>query len=77
MTDVLQQKRGLKRRIYITPSEFAVVLEKIGLPADAVRRLTALFERVRYGGKHSTRKDIDEAIACLSEIVEACQEARA
>jgi hypothetical protein len=76
MTEVVQQQRGLKRRVFATPAEFAVILENVGLPANAVRRLTALFERVRYGGKRSTKKDIGEAIACLTEIVAACQEAR-
>jgi len=74
MTAVVQQRRGLKRREHVTPAEFAVVLEKIGLPAEAIRQLTGLFERVRYGGKRSTQKDIKEAIACLTEIVDACQE---
>jgi hypothetical protein len=76
MAEVVQQQRGLKRRVFATPAEFAVVLEKVGLPAESVRRLTALFERVRYGGKRSTKKDIVEAIACLTEIVAACQEVR-
>lgn len=74
MTEIVQQQRGLKRRVFATPAEFAVILEKVGLPAESVQRLTGLFERVRYGGKRSTRKDIDEAIACLTEIVAACQE---
>jgi hypothetical protein len=76
MTEVVQQQRGLKRRVFATPAEFAVILENVGLPAEAVRRLTALFERVRYGGKRSTKKDISEAIACMTEIVAACQEVR-
>jgi hypothetical protein len=50
MTDTIQQRRGLKRR------------------------LTALFERVRYGGKKSTQKDVEEAVACMTEIVGACRE---
>jgi Ca2+/Na+ antiporter len=75
MTDTIQKRRGLKRRIHMTPAEFAIVLEKTGLPGASIRRLTALFERVRYGGKKSTQKDVEEAVACMTEIVDACQEA--
>jgi hypothetical protein len=75
MTDTIQKRRGLKRHIHITPAEFAVILEKTGLPGPSIRRLTALFERVRYGGKKSTKKDVDEAVACMTEIVDACREA--
>jgi len=75
MTDTIQQRRGLKRRIHMTPAEFAVILEKTGLPGASIRRLTALFERVRYGRKKSTQKDVEEAVACMTEIVDACREA--
>jgi hypothetical protein len=74
MTDTIQEQRGLKRRIFLTPAEFAVILEKTGLPGASILRLTALFERVRYGGKRSTPKDIEEAVACMTEIVAACRE---
>jgi hypothetical protein len=75
MTDTIQKRRGLKRRIHMTPAEFAVILEKTGLPGASIRRLTALFERVRYGGKKSTQEDVEEAVACMTEIVDACREA--
>jgi hypothetical protein len=75
MTDMIQKRRGLRRRDDMTPAEFAVILEKTGLPAASIRRLTALFERVRYGGKESTHKDVEEAVACMTEIVDACREA--
>lgn len=75
MTKAVEGQRGLRRREYLTPSEFVMVLERARLPGDALRRLTVLFERVRYGAKQSTQKDIDEAVACLTEIVAACQEA--
>lgn len=75
MTKAVEDQRGLRRREYLTPSEFVTVLERARLPGDALRRLTVLFERVRYGAKQSTQKDINEAVACLTEIVAACQEA--
>jgi Domain of unknown function (DUF4129) len=74
MVDTVSRKRDLKRNAHITPAEFAIILERSGLPVDAVRRLTSLFERVRYGGKRSTQQDIEEAVSCLKEIAAACQE---
>lgn len=75
MTHAVEGKRGVRRREYLTPTEFVQVLERARLPGAALRRLTGLFERVRYGAKQSTQADIDEAVACLTEIVAACQEA--
>lgn len=74
MVDTVRKQRAVHRSMDITPAEFAVILESTGLPAEAVHRLTGLFERVRYGGRRSTRKDIQEAVACLTEIAAACQE---
>jgi hypothetical protein len=75
MTQTVNEKRGLKLRAYMTASEFAATLERARLPGDAVRRLTALFERVRYGGRKSTQQDIDEAVASLTAIVDGCKDA--
>jgi hypothetical protein len=44
------------------------------LPGDAVQRLTRLFEAVRYGGYRSGRKDVNEAVACLTSILNYCGE---
>ena len=74
MVETVQARRGLHRSRHITPTEFSAILVQVGLPVVAVQRLTLLFEHVRYGGKRSTRKDIDEAVNCLTEIVDACQE---
>ncbi len=68
--------RGIRRRESMTPAEFADFLVSAHLPREAVDRLTALFERVRYGGKKSTRKDIKEAVDCLTAISDYCQRAR-
>ena len=68
--------RGIRRRESMTPAEFADYLVSTHLPRAAVYRLTALFERVRYGDKTSTRKDIQEAVDCLTAIVDYCQEAK-
>jgi hypothetical protein len=67
-------RRGMEREPDMTPSEFAQHLEQAGLPGGAVGRLTRLFERVRYGVHEATQADIQEAVNCLTEVVQACGE---
>ncbi len=75
MSRVVEKRRGLFRDGAMTPSEFAARLEQAGLPGDAVRRLTRLFEHVRYGARTSTDKEIQEATQCLTAILRYCGEA--
>jgi hypothetical protein len=75
MSDVVADKRQLHREIAMTPQEFALRLERAGLPGDAVRRLTRLFEIVRYGDRKSGSKDVNEAVSCLNTILHYCGEA--
>ena len=74
MSDVVADKRHLQREIAMTPQEFALRLERAGLPGDAVRRLTGLFEGVRYGDRKSAPKDVTEAVSCLNTILHYCGE---
>jgi hypothetical protein len=74
MSDIVADKRRLYRHEAMTPSEFAVRLEQAGLPGDAVRRLTHLFEGVRYGDRRSGPKDVNEAVSCLKTILHYCGE---
>jgi hypothetical protein len=74
MSDVVADKRHLQREIAMTPREFALRLERAGLPGDAVRRLTGLFEGVRYGDRRSAPKDVTEAVSCLNTILHYCGE---
>jgi hypothetical protein len=74
MSDVVAEKRKLQREIAMTPQEFALRLERAGLPGDAVRRLTRLFEMVRYGDRKSAPKDVTEAVGCLNTILHYCGE---
>jgi hypothetical protein len=74
MSDVVSSRRQLYREIAMTPNEFALRLERAGLPADAVTRLTRLFEAVRYGDRKSAPKDITEAVNCLKTILQYCGE---
>lgn len=73
MNEAVGEKRGLLRPEAATAREFERRLEQAGLPAEAVRRLTRLFESVRYGSRASSRADVDEAVACLNSIVAACE----
>lgn len=75
MSDVVLDKKQINRNASVTPSEFAIHLEQAGLPADAVRRLTRLFESVRYGGYRSDPSAVNEAISCLTTILQHCGEA--
>jgi len=72
MGEAVSSRRGLARTAAMTPREFAARLERAGLPAGAVSRLTRLFESVRYGGQRSSQADVDEAMACLGSILQAC-----
>jgi hypothetical protein len=75
MNEAVSRRRGLNRNEAMTPAEFARRLEQAGLPGDPVRRLTRLFESVRYGAKKSSQNEIDEAVSCLTAILHYCGEA--
>ena len=74
MSIAVSRKRGLVRKEAMTPAEFARRLEQAGLPGDPVRRLTRLFESVRYGAKQSNQNEINEAVSCLKAILHFCGE---
>ena len=75
MNESVSRRRGLFRTQAMTPAEFARRLEQAGLPGDPVRRLTRLFEAVRYGGQTSGQNEINEAVSCLNAILHYCGEA--
>lgn len=72
MSEVVADRRNLQRGESMTPGEFATRLEQAGLPGDAVKRLTRLFESVRYGARKSGQNEINEAVACLNTILAYC-----
>ena len=72
MSRVLHQQRGIRRHQAMTPREFAASLKEVGLPTEAVRRLTELFEQVRYGAKSLGQDEGVQALACLETIIEFC-----
>lgn len=74
MSDAVADRKNLQRGSSMTPAEFALRLQEAGLPGEAVRRLTRLFEGVRYGQRKVGPKDINEAVACLTAILQYCGE---
>jgi hypothetical protein len=73
MSRVLNEQRGVKRKWTMTTREFEKHLKYAGLPEVHVRRLTRLFEMVRYGAKNLDERENREAVACLKAIVQACE----
>ena len=74
MTEVVSRRRGFNRDPHLTPSEFAAHLEQSGLPAEAVCRLTRLFESVRSGARTSSPRESAEAADCLRAVLHYCGE---
>lgn len=74
MSDAVADRKRIRRDLAMTPAEFARRLEQSGLPGDAVRRLTRLFESVRYGNRRAGPKETNEAVACLTVILQYCGE---
>jgi hypothetical protein len=70
MSQVLNNERGLRRQQAMTPREFEQYLAQSGLDSNYIQRLTRLFEGVRYGSKPAGPQEEQEAIACLTAIVQ-------
>jgi len=74
MTQVLAEERNIRREDAMTPHEFEqILLTRLKLPEIPVRRLTGLFEAVRYGDYQPGKREEMEAIDSLSAIAEACK----
>ena len=69
MVRVLNEERGITRPRAMTPREFEERLRELGIPDEPVRRLTRLFEEVRYGAKTPGESEEEQAIFCLNAIV--------
>jgi cbb3-type cytochrome oxidase subunit 3 len=68
MNYLLQQQRGIRREKTMTPREFEGYLAEIGFRSEHVRRLTRLFEQVRYSPSLASPRQEQEAVACLRAI---------
>ncbi len=73
MTDVLRKEQKLERRESMTAHEFEEWLEAKGIPAAPVRRLTSLFETVRYGSGALDQRDEQAGTESLQQIVQYCR----
>lgn len=73
MSRVLRSERKLERHHTMTAREFEGWLEEKGIPADAVHRLTALFEKARYGNQDVSLADQQMGRECLQQIVDYCR----
>ncbi len=71
MSRVLSDSRNIHREKAMTPREFEQHLAGIGLSDDYIRRLTRLFESVRYGSHTAGERDKREAVDCLNAIARA------
>lgn len=72
MNEVVYAERGMIRQPGNTPGEFALRMEKLGLPREAIHTLTGLFEDVRYGGKAPGNTERERAGEALNAILHAC-----
>jgi hypothetical protein len=75
MSRTLQKHKGIWRDEDMTPREFETSLAEAGLPGEHVGKLTRLFEAARYGAKVPQAEEAQQAIRCLTAIVEACRSA--
>lgn len=73
MMQVLKEQRGVQRQRAMTPREFEAELEGLGVPTTQVRRLTRLFEAVRYGDKQLGEQEERQAVISLTSIVRSCR----
>lgn len=69
MSRILSQQRHLQRPQGMTPREFEQFLAESGLQTEHIKRLTRLFETVRYSNTPPNRRAELEAVDCLSAIV--------
>jgi len=73
MMQVLKEQRGVQRQRAMTPREFEAELEGLGVSTTQVRRLTRLFEAVRYGDKQLGEQEQRQAVVSLTSIVRSCR----
>jgi hypothetical protein len=71
MSQILSEQRGVARPRDMTPREFEQQLAAVGLRDEHIRRLTRLFERVRYGARQAGEREEREAVDCLRAIARA------
>jgi hypothetical protein len=73
MSQVLSERRGIRREQAMTTREFERHLEEAGLPGEYVQQLTRLFEGVRYGTRVPDEGQERLARVCLAAVVGFCE----
>jgi hypothetical protein len=73
MSRTLQAENGIQRPQAMTTFEFEQELLARGFPAQPVKRLTQLFEQVRYGRQRPKKDEKQAAAEYLGEIINYCR----
>lgn len=73
MSAAVEKYRGIQRQDTMTPREFECQLAQLGFSAEPVRRLTRMFEAVRYGTQAPGKAEEQQTMQCLTAIMNACQ----
>jgi hypothetical protein len=73
MSRTLQDEKGIHRAEAVTTNEFQQELLARGFPSRPVKRLTQLFEQVRYGRQQIMDNEKQVAVDCLGEIIDYCR----
>ncbi len=71
MSQIVAEKRDLRRATGMTPREFLRRMEKAGVPEAAAGQLTALFEVARYSTHPLDAGQEAAALACLQTLARA------
>jgi len=77
MSLILQKEQHVARSETMTAREFEALLGARGIPDAPVRRLTRLFETARYGAHPPGSEEEQQAIECLSTIIQFSQKKEA
>ncbi|HLE03600.1 MAG TPA: DUF4129 domain-containing protein [Anaerolineales bacterium] len=70
LCEVSCERRGIRRAQTMTPREYRAALERAALPNGPLARLTALFEKARYGREKLGQEDEQVATAALRSILQ-------
>jgi hypothetical protein len=65
---IIEETHGRTRKASMTPREFQVHLQKIGIHNDSIENLTRLFEKARYSDGTPTDYEESEALTYLGNI---------
>jgi hypothetical protein len=73
MSHTLQVENGIQRAQAMTTTEFEQGLLARGFPAEPIKKLTQLFEQVRYGRQQPMEFEKQVAVECMGDIIDYCR----